>query len=174
MIRILLTGLPGSGKSTTLLKVIKLLRAEELKVGGFITPEIRVKGRRIGFKVVDFCLGREGILASSKRTQGPRVGRYRINVREFEEIALPALDYAENMCNIICIDEIGRMELYSQNFTRRIKELFKSEKPIVAVVHRDFVKTYGTKGIILTVTPENRENLVETICSLIITRIKKI
>ena len=167
MPRVLLTGLPGSGKSTVLLKIVERLRAEGLNVGGFITPEVRVKGRRIGFKVIDLYSGKEGVLASSERETGPRVGRYRVNVQGFEEVALPALDYAERECDLVCIDEIGRMELFSQAFRRKIEELFRTEKPILAVVHRYYIGTYGRWGTLLTVTRENREDLMEIATSII-------
>ena len=170
MLRILLTGLPGSGKSTVLLKVVERLRKEGFRVGGIITPDVRVRGRRVAFKVVDLYSGREGVLASSERGTGPRVGRYRVDVRGFEEVALSALDYAERECDLICIDEIGRMELYSQAFRHRIEELFRSEKSIIAVVHRNYLKTYGRRGTLLRVTLENREALVETVTSMIMTR----
>lgn len=170
MLRVLLTGLPGSGKSTILLKVVERLRREGLRIGGIITPDVRVRGRRVAFKVVDLYSGREGILASSELETGPRVGRYRVNVPGFEEVALPALEYAERECDLIGIDEIGRMELYSQAFRRKIEELFTSEKPIIAVVHRNYLRTYGGRGTLLTVTPENREALVETITSMVMTR----
>ena len=167
MPRILLTGLPGSGKSTVLLRVVERLRGEGLRIGGIITPEVRVGGRRVAFKVVDLHSGREGLLASVDRIGGPRVGRYRVDVKGFEEVALPALEYAERECDLICIDEIGRMELFSQAFRRRVEELFRSGKPLLAVVHRDYVRAYGRMGTLIRVTPENREDLVEVITSMI-------
>jgi len=167
MLRILLTGLPGSGKSTVLLKVVELLRLKGFRIGGFITPDVRVGGRRVAFKVVDLHSGEEAILASSKLEAGPRVGQYRVDIPAFEGIALPALDYAENECDLVCVDEIGRMELFSQAFRRRIEELFSSKKPILAVVHRDNIRTYERRGIVLTVTPENRDALVEKTFNMI-------
>ena len=171
MLRVLLTGLPGSGKSTVLLKVVERLRSEGFKVGGFITPDVRVGGRRVAFKVVDIHSGEEAILASSKLETGPRVGQYRVNVPAFEGIALSALDYAERECDLICVDEIGRMELLSQAFRRRIEELFTSEKPILAVVHRDYVRTFERRGVVLTVTLENRDALVEKVFSMIVEKL---
>jgi nucleoside-triphosphatase len=167
MLRILLTGLPGSGKSTVLLKVVELLRLKSFRIGGFITPDVRVGGRRVAFKVVDLHSGEEAILASLKLEDGPRVGQYRVDISAFEGIALPALDYAEKECALICVDEIGRMELFSQAFKCKIEELFSSEKPILAVVHRDYIRTYERRGIVLTVTPENRGALVGKIFNMV-------
>ena len=50
--KIFLTGRPGSGKSTVLMKVMERLEAKGLKIGGITTPEVRAKGRRVAFRVV--------------------------------------------------------------------------------------------------------------------------
>ncbi|NYT15171.1 MAG: nucleotide kinase, partial [Methanomassiliicoccales archaeon] len=44
-----ITGLPGAGKTHALLKVIEMLEAEELKVGGMITQPIIEDKKRTGF-----------------------------------------------------------------------------------------------------------------------------
>lgn len=167
MLRILITGLPGSGKSTVLLKVVEKFKAVGLRVGGFVTPDVRVSGRRIAFKVVDLYSKKEAILANLRLEIGPSVGPYRVDIPAFEGIALPALNYAKKECDLICIDEIGRMELFSRNFSRGIEELFSLEKPILAVVHRDYVRTYGSRGTLLTVTQDNRDALVGRIFNMI-------
>jgi nucleoside-triphosphatase len=88
-----------------------------------------------------------------------RVGRYGVDVPGFESVALPALDHAEEGCAVMCIDEIGRMELLSAAFRRRVEELIQRPKPMIAVLHRGYVDQYGGLGRIYQVTPENRERL---------------
>lgn len=173
-LRILLTGLPGSGKSTVLLRVVDNLRSRGFIVGGITTPDIRVQQRRTGFRVVDLRSGNEAVLASSKISSGPQLGQYRVDVKAFERVALPALEYAEKYCDFVCVDEIGKMEFFSQIFKEKIDKLFQSEKPVLAVVHRDFVGMYGKYGPVLFVTPENRERLVADILSLIVGDSRKI
>ena len=165
--KIFLTGRPGSGKSTVLKKVIEQLKAQGLKIGGITTPEVRAKGRRIAFKVVDLFSGEEGTLASIDQPLGPRVGKYRVNVPDFERVALPALDFALKECDIICVDELGKMEFFSAKFKQRVNEILKSEKPVIAAVHRNYAKLYEKMGTMLHVTPENREKIVDTIISRI-------
>jgi len=163
--KIFLTGMPGSGKSTVLMKVIERLRAEGLRVGGIITPEVRKEGRRTAFKVVDLSSGEEGTLASIEQPIGPRVGKYRVNIPDFERVALPALDFALKECDVVCIDELGRMEFFSSRFKEKISEILRSEKSILATVHRDYAKTYEKRGIIFHVTMENREQIAPLIVS---------
>jgi len=138
-----------------------------LRIGGFITPDVRMSGRRVAFRVVDLYSGKEAVLASIKLKTGPRVGQYRVDVSAFERVALPALDYAEKECDLVCVDEIGRMELFSQSFRHKIEELFKSENSLLAVVHRDYMRIYADRGTILTVTPDNRDALVAEISNMI-------
>ena len=165
IMKIFLTGTSGSGKSTALMKVIERLEAKGLRIGGIITPEVRVKGRRIAFKVVDLSSGEEGVLASTDQLTGPRVGRYRVNIPDFERVALPALSFALEECDITCIDELGTMEFFSAKFKQKVKEILSSGKPVIAVVHHNYAEIYERIGTLFQVTQENRERIVSTIVS---------
>jgi len=165
--KIFLTGMPGSGKSTVLMKAIERLRAEGLSVGGIITPEVRTEGKRTAFKVVDLSSGEEGILASVDQPNGPTVGKYRVNMPDFERVTMQALDFALKECDIICIDEIGTMELFSAKFKQKVNEILRLEKPVIVAVHRNYAKNYEKMGIMIQVTPENREKIIDTIVSKI-------
>jgi nucleoside-triphosphatase len=170
--KIFLTGLPGSGKSTVLMKVIKLLSERKLKVGGVITPEIRSKGERIGFAVKDVYSGKEGMLASIKQKVGPRLGKYRVNLENFEEVALPALDFAIKNCDLIAIDEIGKLEFFSKNFHQKVYEIVNSNKPLIAVIHRNYIKEFEIFGELIVATKENRDKLPNIIFDRIIQSLK--
>ncbi len=163
--KVFLTGAPGSGKSTVLMKAIGRLKAEGLRIGGIATPEIRVRGYRTGFSVIDLSSRKRGILASIDQPEGPRVGKYRVNIEDFERVALPALAYAQEGCDVICIDELGTMEFFSRAFKQKIKEILNSEKPLIAVVHRNYARNYEKYGRVHEVTPTNREKLPEIITS---------
>ena len=167
MNKIFLTGEPGSGKSTVLMKFINTLKNKGLKVGGFITPDIRVGGKRIGFKVIDINSGEEGTLASINQKAGPKVGKYRVNLEDFERVALKALDFAVKECDILFIDELGTMELFSKKFNEKIENILKLDKLIIIVLHRNLVRKYQKYGKIFYVTSENRNKLPEKIIQLI-------
>jgi nucleoside-triphosphatase len=165
--KIFLTGLPGCGKSTVLMKVIELLKEKGLKIGGIVTPEVRVGNKRVGFAVRDIYSGKEGILASVDQKTGHRLGKYRVNLKSFEEVALPALDFALKECDIVAIDEIGRMEFFSEKFKEKVYEIVLSNKPLIAVVHRNYVEKFRDFGKMIVVTKENRDELPEIILSWI-------
>jgi nucleoside-triphosphatase len=155
IMKIFLTGRSGSGKSTALMTVIERLVAKGLRIGGIITPEVRAKDRRIAFKVIDLSSGEEGILASIDQLTGPRVGRYRVDIPSFERIALPALNFALEECDITCIDELGTMEFFSTKFKHKVKEILSSGRPVIAVVHNNYVKIYKRIGTLFQVTTKN-------------------
>ncbi|MEM2892652.1 MAG: NTPase [Candidatus Bathyarchaeia archaeon] len=164
----LLTGLPGSGKSTVIMRCVGLLRMEGLRVGGISTPELREKGRRIGFKVVDLASGREALMAGVNIPSIHRVGRYGVDIAAFESVALPALDDAEKRFDVVVIDEIGRMEFYSTMFRRRIIELLKGPITLIAAVHRDYADLYGKYGTLLWISQENRDELPMSLASQVL------
>ena len=54
---LLLTGAPGIGKTTAILKAVEMLKSrKKIIVGGMITKEIRKNDKRIGFQLIDLSL----------------------------------------------------------------------------------------------------------------------
>jgi nucleoside-triphosphatase len=165
--KIFLTGKPGSGKSFIVEKVAEKLKQKGRKVGGFITPEIREGGKRVGFCVKDIYSNEVGILASKDIKIGPRFGNYGINLEDFERVALKAIDFALKECDVIIIDEIGKIEFFSKNFREKLTQLLLSEKPLVAVLHRSFVEKFKDFGEIIEITIKNRNELPDLILSML-------
>src|SRR5215471_12494383 len=81
--RILITGSPGSGKSTLMARLIQDIHAKN--IAGLSTPEIRHNGIRSGFKMIDLASGEETILASTLGS-GPTVGKYHVNTAAVDEM----------------------------------------------------------------------------------------
>ena len=65
---ILLTGVPGTGKTTAIRRTLELL--PEIRAGGFVTAAIEEGGRRTGFSISDLN-GLTGVLASTTLASGP-------------------------------------------------------------------------------------------------------
>src|SRR5271157_3767665 len=70
---LLLTGLPGCGKTTVLERVAEHLG--DLRLAGFLTLELREHGQRVGFEAVGLG-GRRAILAHIRFRSLVSVGRY--------------------------------------------------------------------------------------------------
>jgi len=172
--KIFLTGKPGVGKSTVFLRIVEILRERGIKVGGFTTPEVREKGRRVGFVVRDLVSGREKMFASIRFEKGKRFGKYKLDVKAFEEIALEAMDFALKRCDVIAIDEIGKMEFLSESFKEKLGKILKSDRTLIAVLHRKFVKDFRDKGRIIEVTLENRERIPSEISSILFSKLNSL
>jgi len=126
-VKIAVTGRPGVGKTTLCMKVFKSLK----NVEGFVTLEVRERGRRIGFKLHDLKSGEELWLA--KVGEGyPRVGKYVVFLENLDRFARKISDY--DGC-LIVIDEVGPMELKSDNFVRAMERLIESDKNLLVTVH---------------------------------------
>ncbi len=104
--------------------------------GGMVTREIRVVGRRVGFSVRDIVTGEQGILAHLHHAEGPKLGRYRVNTRDLEEIGAAAIENAADNAQLVVIDEVGPMELTSQRFVAAVHKALRSEAHLVVTVHR--------------------------------------
>ncbi len=133
---LLITGIPGVGKTTFLLNVVEALKAEGYSVGGMISREVRSCGARVGFEILDLAdNSKRGWLAHVNQKTGPQVGKYRVNLEELDSIGVEAILKAVEECDVIAIDEIGPMELFSENFRRAVLEAFESGKLVLAVAH---------------------------------------
>jgi nucleoside-triphosphatase len=130
--RLLIEARPGAGKTTALGRLAERLRDDGVAPSGFLTREMRDGGRRIGFEIETFG-GERGLLAHVDIKGPPRVGRYGVDLDEFERLALPALEAPGD--GVVLIDELGKMELASERFREAVLALFDSDVPIVATVH---------------------------------------
>lgn len=150
-----ITGLPKSGKTTILSRIVEELKAHGLRVGGFISPEETEHGTRTGFYVQDIDTGEIGLLADVN-ANGPKVSKYHVDVKSFEGVALPSLRRF-NSYDVIIIDEIGRMELKSQKFSDALDTVLESTTPLIASLHSDFVDRYSQSGEVIFLEYNNRE-----------------
>jgi nucleoside-triphosphatase len=105
--RILLTGPPGCGKTTAVMKIVGAL--SEAKVAGFYTEEIRESGRRKGFRWHRLD-SRSGTLAHVDVKSRYRVSKYGVDIESFDREAVPAIDPEITKADLFAVDEIGKME----------------------------------------------------------------
>ncbi len=168
---IAITGRPGVGKTTLFFKVISELKESGIEVYGFYCPEVRVAGRRIGFRIVDLRSGRSTWLAlvwEYAQHQGVRVrfsrkriGRY-IVVEDAAQLGVKALCKPESSRVLLAIDEIGPMELSLPVLRRGIIKALNEVQSALLVIHRNLNDYEITnllrrrKAEIYTVTESNR------------------
>ena len=164
-----ITGSPGTGKTSILLKTIEVLKARGCSVGGMVSREVRTCGARVGFEISDLSSGRRGWLAHVNQKQGPRIGKYCVNLEDLDNIGAEAVAIAVENVDIVAIDEIGPMELHSERFREAVVKAVESRKLVVGTVHwkvRDrLIQEISARedAEIYKVTYENRGNLHEII-----------
>src|SRR3989337_3396979 len=91
---LLITGNPGSGKSTVICRVADALAGRRL--GGFYTEEIRVGGERRGFRLATFD-GRDRVMAHEEVRRPHRVGKYGVDVSVIDGLADSTLAVREEV-----------------------------------------------------------------------------
>ena len=103
-----ITGMPGVGKTDTLIKVVKHLEESGYSVGGMITEALNENNKRLGFNVVDWKNKKTKVFAHLDIDTGYRIGKYGVDIKALEEIGVPAVEDAINddKTDIIIIDEI--------------------------------------------------------------------
>ncbi|MDP3015544.1 MAG: nucleoside-triphosphatase, partial [Deltaproteobacteria bacterium] len=80
--KILITGLPGIGKTTLIKRLSEALSS--FSPIGFYTTEIREEGVRKGFELISPD-GKRKLLSHREFKSPYRVGSYRVDVKGFEE-----------------------------------------------------------------------------------------
>jgi nucleoside-triphosphatase THEP1 len=126
----LLTGPPGVGKTTLIKEAISAL---EQRVGGFYTREIRKQGIRQGFEIMTLD-GASAILASVDFHGPHRVSKYGVMVDNLDSVGVAALRRAVKECDIVVVDEIGKMELFSSAFKETVMEALDSGKILLGTI----------------------------------------
>ena len=126
----LLTGRPGTGKTSLIKQVVAQIKG---KAGGFYTEEIRSQGVREGFRLVTLS-GEDAILAHVNIRTPYRVSKYGVDIDALERVGVPALYRAAQQCDLVVIDEIGKMELFSSKFREAVSQIISGEKRVLGTI----------------------------------------
>lgn len=155
---IFLTGSPSSGKTTAIKRIIAGLPC---RMKGFYTEEERLEGRRRGF-VLHTLDGCRAYLAHEVITSPFRIRRFGVSLSNVDTIAVPSIKPEKGY--IIILDEIGRMECFSEAFRTAAIEALDSPDIVIGTITLggdDFIHTIKQRKDIhiIEITPENRDIL---------------
>ena len=174
--KIVITGSPGCGKSTLIRRLIEFISKEQkFTIQGFITPEVREHNKRIGFDIEDISTGskipfaRVGNFNSEKK-----VGKYTIFIEKLDLYISKLERFVDNPLTVFMIDEIGKMELFSNKFKTFVKKLFTNNHIIVATMGqtlqhpiKDYIRTVPNSSFFL-LTRENQHQIFEKVKIIIV------
>lgn len=164
-IKIGITGLPGSGKTYALMRVIEMLKEEEMSIGGMIDEPVIEDRHKIGYTVKNLLTGENIIFGEAGYESKIMVGKIGIDLSKLEQVGVAAIRQAIDECDLIIIDEIGKVEVESQAFIDAVKDALDAEKPMIITLHKksrnpllqDIRRRDDVR--ILEVTPTNRNIL---------------
>jgi len=135
-----------------------------------ISEELRdANGARSGFKLENLRTRESGVLAHVNHKDGPRVGKYKVNLMDIERVAVKAIQQAISEADVILVDELGPMELLSESFIQAVQAALAAPKPLAGTIHRN-ARHHLVISIrsnpdydIIEVTDRNRDALPEMI-----------
>jgi nucleoside-triphosphatase THEP1 len=168
---ILITGLPKSGKSTILRKIIT---NHNPKVG-FVINEVRENGERTGFEI-ETNHGDKSLLASINFNTNFKVSKYYVEINNLNKI-LPKVS-TFNPEDLLYIDEIAQMELVSESFKQLVLKYFNSPNTCLATLSKVYDDEFTEKIknrediILVEINEQNREEK-EKFIEVLIRKISK-
>jgi len=139
----LITGPPRSGKTTVIQNVVDRLDSKGYQAGGIYCPEVRSDGDRVGFEIMDVMTGESQVLAHVDYDEGPQVGKYRVNRANVDSVCAAAFPRAFDEADLLIVDEIAPMEVYSDEFRRQVRRALDGDLPLIAAIHY-----HATEGFI--------------------------
>ena len=180
-----ITGLPRSGKSAVLDKVVSMIIEEHKAnsrgsatgsrvVGGMRTEAIIEDGERVGYACIDIETGERGIMAHREIDSRNRILGYGIDPSEVDRVGVPAIQNAVGNCKILVIDEVGKFSVESEGFVAAVRGALEFDMPTLLTLHKKsrhpLLQDVRRRddGRILVVTPVNRALLPYKILKLIL------
>ncbi len=174
----LITGDPGVGKTTCASRIINIIKSEGYTIGGVVSREMRERGERTGFEMIDLATEEHFTLASTSLDVGPKIGRYRVNLKGLAEKGAAALLHSSENADLTICDEIGPMELLSPEFRRAVESVVKSSKPVLGVLHKKMKDPLlvnlrsAEHSKLFEITLENRDELPDSITTELLESLK--
>jgi nucleoside-triphosphatase len=163
---ILITGMPKSGKSTLLKKIIKDIPNKI----GFVTNEVLGENGRVGFEIETHS-GNKRMLAHINFNTPLKVSRYFVDVKNLDALIPEVSDFKQG--NFLYLDEIGQMELYSEDFKKLTLKYLDSKNACLATlseIYQDGFTDLIRKRddiVLVEITSENREGKMAFILDLL-------
>lgn len=200
-LHVFLTGRPGVGKTTAVKRTVELLvtsshgkgDCSDVVADGFYTEERRERGVRVGFDVVTLGGVRKSLADvipdqpdPSRRRPRHVVGRYAVNVVQFESVALPVMlkcmaGLTSSRNQVAVIDEVGKMEAFSAEFLQCVRSLLDSSGQVhiigtIPQLGKSYPASLSTllqqirshpHCMVLEVTERNRRDIPQQIIGLL-------
>ncbi len=143
--KIVVTGPPGSGKTTLCQNYAREWQRLGWRVGGLLCPEVRQDGQRIGSDAHDLLSGQRAPmarLAGDAPFKGYVQGKYVISfegIRFSRKVLEKALT---EKCDFIVIDEVGPLELQGNGLAESVEACISSASNLAIVVRSSLINPF--------------------------------
>jgi nucleoside-triphosphatase len=160
---IFITGAPSSGKTTIIKKIVQKL---VLPACGFYTEEELLAGKRVGF-VMKTLDGKSAYLAHQDIKSAFHIRRFGVSLENIEALAVPSISLATGN-SIVILDEIGKMECFSEAFRNAVVRVMDSPNIIIGTITlggNDFIAAIKNRADIeiISANHDNRNALPDLI-----------
>ena len=134
----LITGPPRCGKTTLIRQIAGeysggVCPERSRRACGFYTEEVREDGERTGFRLVTLD-GRDAMLSHVGVVSPYRVGKYGVDIEALERVGVTALLRPPTACDLVVVDEIGKMEMLSLQFREAVIQLIDGGRRMLGTV----------------------------------------
>ena len=116
----------------------------------------------MGYSVRNIVTGETATIAHKEIDSRLRVLGYGLDTEGLERVAVPAIEFAIENCEVIVIDEIGKFAVESEAFVNAVRSALEVDKPTLLTLHKKsrhpLLQDIRRRddGRILEVTPVNR------------------
>lgn len=151
----IITGQVASGKTAFLTQLIEKLRELNVKAGGFYSPRILSSNITIAYDLVHVTNNeRIEFLHTNLSDHSSDIGKFKINESSFTTACHWIETDIENQCDVMILDEVGRLELTDKGWAESIDLLLESATKIhIWAVRNDFaeqvIKKWNLKNVII-------------------------
>lgn len=166
--KVLLTGKPGAGKTTAILKFLEITKR---KAAGFYTEAIKDENNaRVGFSLVTLDGTRRELAHKQKFLDSPFViqgksgGQFYVNGETISSFIVPTLQKALDEKVLIVVDEIGKIQAINPDFLQLVDQIMASDHDLLGTIVYD-PKPWADKYkadpdvLLVEVNAENRDEL---------------
>ena len=142
-VKVAISGHPGSGKTSTLLRIAKML-SDEYSIGGFTTHPIKEDEYIVGYSLKNYITEEEGLVAYKGWDVKPRITvlhdeepvNLGIRLAVVNKIATESVRSAVENNDLIIVDEVGKLVSESPEFSEVLTDALESGKPMILTIHK--------------------------------------
>jgi general stress protein 26/nucleoside-triphosphatase THEP1 len=135
---ILLVGGIGSGKTAAGLRLLSLLRSYGIVVGGILAPRILKGEETVGYSIIDLATNATHPFAGLEPSD-IQIGKFYLSQAGLD-LAERTIVNALNERPVVCVDEVGRLEVQGKGHASAIHQLLQSDSVPVLLIRDTLVE----------------------------------